>query len=65
MRKVNNENPNEVYNQAKTSLKKSRYFTRKNLYKNEPQKLLNRKKMLRKSPVSNARAAIIKNADFF
>ena len=65
MRKVNNENPNEVYNQAKTSLKKSRFFTRKILYKNEPQKLLNRKKMLRKSPVSNAWAAIIKNADFF
>ena len=39
-------------------------YKKKFLYKNEPQKAQNLKKMLRKSPASNARATIFRNAEF-
>ena len=40
------------------------FLLQKSLSENEPQKLKNLKKILRKSPVSDAWAAIFKNADF-
>ena len=40
------------------------FLSEKFLQENEPQKSQNLKKMLRKSPASNALAAIFKNANF-
>ena len=40
------------------------FFKEKSLQENEPEKPQNLQKMLRKSPASNAWAAILKNVDF-
>ena len=58
------------YSEGKVNLSRSRsntsFFTQKiSLWENEPHEPQKLKKMLRKSPASNAWSAIFKNADLF
>ena len=50
--------------QTSQKLSQKCFILEKFLYENEPNEPQNLKKMLRKSPAPNDRAAIFKNADF-
>ena len=61
---LNGKSFSHLYRGSNITVQTSMFFLRKSFKESEPQKPKNLKKMLRKSPASNAWAAIFKNADF-